>query len=76
MAVLKKLKRLKRLLPRVWIRYLIKYSLINFYRIWIPSYNKVIITRHVYVNKEEVFDGNTKIFQSDVKNIFLEFLLK
>ena len=73
---LKKLNKLKRLLPKVWIRYLIKYLLINLYRIWIPPYNKVIIIRDVYFNKEEVFDSNTEIFKCDIKNISLKYLVK
>ena len=76
MAVLKKLNKLKRLLLKVWIRYLIGYSLINLYCIWIPLYNKVIIIKDVYFNKEEVFDGNTEILKCDIKNISLEHLAK
>ena len=50
--------------------------LINLYRIWIPLYNKVIIIKDVYFNKEEVFDGNTEIFKCDIKNISLEYLVE
>ena len=63
-------------MPKVWIKYLVKYLLIDLYHIWIPPYNKVIITKDVYFNKEEVFDGNTEILKCDVKNISLEHLLK
>ena len=63
-------------MPKVWIRYLMKYSLINLYRIWIPPYNKVIITRDIYFNEEKVFDGSTEIFKYNVKNISLEHLVK
>ena len=76
MAVLKKLDRLKRLLPKACIRYLVKYLLINFYRIWIPLYHKVIITRDVHFNEEKVFDGNTEILKCDIKNISLEYLVE
>ena len=76
MAALKKLNKLKRLLPKVWIRYLIGYSLTNLYRIWIPLYNKVIIIRDVHFNKEEVFDGSTETLKYDIKNIFLKHLAK
>ena len=76
MAALKKLDKLKRLLFKVWIRYLIGYLLINLYRIWIPPYNKVIITRDVYFNEEKVFDGNTEILKCDVKNMSLKYLIK
>ena len=75
-AALKKLNRLKRLSPKVWIGYLIGYLLINLYRIWIPLYNKVIIIRDIYFNKEEVFDGSTEILKCDIKNISLKYLVE
>ena len=74
--MLKKLDKLKRLLLKVWIRYLIGYSLTNLYRIWIPLYNKVIIIRDIYFNKKEVFNDNTEIFKYNIKNIFLKHLVK
>ena len=76
MAVLKKLNKLKRLSPKIWIRYLVRYLLTNLYRIWISPYNKVIITRDVYFNKEKVFNGNTEILKCDIKNISLKYLVK
>ena len=76
MAVLKKLNKLKWLLLKAWIRYLIGYSFINLYGIWIPLYNKVIIIKDVYCNEEEVFDDNTEIFKYDIKNICLKYLIK
>ena len=30
----------------------------------------------VHFNKEEMFDGNTEIFKNNIKNIFLEYLVK
>ena len=63
-------------MPKAWIRYLIGYLLINLYCIWIPPYNKVIITRDVHFNEEEVFDGNTEIFKYNIKNISLKHLVK
>ena len=50
--------------------------LTNLYRIWIPPYNKVIITRDVHFNEKKVFDGNTEIFKCDIKNISLKYLVK
>ena len=38
-------------------------------------YNKVII-KDVYFNKEKVFDGSTEILKSNIKNIFLEYLIE
>ena len=58
------------------IKYLIGYLFTNLYRIWIPPYNKVIIIKDVYFNKEEVFNCNTEIFKCDVKSISLEYLVK
>ena len=63
-------------MPKVWIRYLVKYSLTNLYRIWIPPYNKVIITRDVYFNEEKIFNGNIEILKCDIKNISLKHLVK
>ena len=48
----------------------------NLYRIWIPPYNKIIITKDIYFNKEKVFDNNTEILQYNIKNISLEHLVK
>ena len=39
-------------------------------------YNKVIITRDIYFNKEKVFDGNTEILKCNIKNISLKYLVK
>ena len=52
-----------------------KYLLTNLYRIWIPLYNKIIITKDVYFNEEKIFDGNIKIFKCDVKNISWKHLI-
>ena len=76
MAALKKLNKLKRLLLKVYIRYLIKYLLTNLYRIWIPLYNKIIIIKDIYFNKKEIFNGNTKILKYNVKNISLRYLVE
>ena len=39
-------------------------------------YNKVIIIRNIYFNKEKIFNGNTKILKCDIKKIFLKYLIK
>ena len=39
-------------------------------------YNKIIITRDIYFNEEEIFDGNTETLKCNVKNIFLKYLVK
>ena len=48
----------------------------NLYRIWIPLYNKIIIIKDVYFNEKEVFNGNTKTFKYNVKNVSLKHLVK
>ena len=53
-----------------------RYLLINLYYIWIPLYNKVIIIKDIYFNKEEVFDGSTEIVKYNMKNISLKYLLE
>jgi len=55
-AQLKK-KRLQRFLPKAWIGYLVGYNATGIYRIWIPKLQKVISTRDVIFNEEELFDG-------------------
>ena len=39
-------------------------------------YNKVIIIKDVYFNKEKVFNGNTEILKYNIKNISLKHLVK
>ena len=39
-------------------------------------YNKVIIIKDIYFNKEKVFNGNIKIFKYNIKNISIEYLVK
>ena len=48
----------------------------NLYRIQIPLYNKIIITRDIHFNKEKVLNGNTEILKCDIKNIFLKHSVK
>ena len=35
-----------------------------------------MIIKDIYFNKEEMFNGNTEIFKYNIKNIFLEYLVK
>ena len=53
----KKEDRLLRFQPKAWIGYLVGYSSTNQYRIWVPTQSKVIISRDVYFNEKEVFQG-------------------
>ena len=52
--------RLQRLDPKAWIGYLVGYQASNIYWIWIPSLAKVISTRDVIFNEDEIFSGKTK----------------
>ena len=60
-------KRLDRLSPKAWIGYLVGYSSTNLYRIWLPTRDKVIVTRDVHFNEQSVFDGRLESLQRDVK---------
>ena len=64
---LAKRNRFNRLLPQVWIGYLVGYTLINQFRIWLPIMNKVIITRDIYFNKEYTFDRKFKTLRENIK---------
>ena len=52
--------RLQRLDPKGWIGYLVGYQASTIYRIWIPSLAKVISTRDVIFNEDEIFSGKTE----------------
>jgi len=71
-----KRNRLQRFEPRAWIGYLVGYDSTNIFRIWIPRLNKVIRTRDVTFNEDEVFDGNTEseAIKENIRNISLERL--
>ena len=60
--------------PRAWIGYLVGYSSTNIYRIWNPLANKVISTRDVIFNEEELFSGNIEALKTDCINIRLDEL--
>ena len=62
----KKQQRLQRLNPKAWIGFLIGYSSLNIYRIWIPAQNKVISTRDVIFNKDRFFSRDIKALKDDL----------
>jgi hypothetical protein len=47
--------RLMKLDPRAYISYLVGYDLTNIFRIWIPSFKKVIRTRDVTFNNDTFY---------------------
>ena len=73
-AAQKKSNRLDRLSPKAWIGYLIGYDSTNIYRIWNPVQNRVILTRDVIFNEEEVFPGQTQELMDELRHVNLEEL--
>ena len=69
MDTLARRNRLNRLLPRAWINYLIKYILINQFRIWLLIINRVIIIKDIYFNKEYTFDKKLKTLRKNIRII-------
>ena len=67
MDTLARKNRFNRLLPRAWIGYLIKYILINQFRIWLLIVNKVIIIRDIHFNKEYIFDKKFNTLQKNIR---------
>ena len=64
--------RLQRLDPRAWIGYLVGYRSSNIYRIWVPSMAKVISTRDVIVNEDEIFSGKTEDLMDNLMHSTLD----
>ena len=73
---LKKTQRLKRLEPKTWIGYLVGYNSTNIYRIWNPITGKVVITRDVVFNEDEVFNGDIEDLKKEALRISLKELSK
>jgi hypothetical protein len=69
---LKKAKRSRKLDPKAWIGYLVGYNSTNIYRIWVPLLNKVISTRDVIFNEDELFTGDLEALKDDVREVNLE----
>jgi len=68
-AAKRKEQRLQRLNPKAWIGYLVGYTSSNIYRIWVPLLNKVIFTRDVIFNEDDVFDGNLDHLHNTVREV-------
>ena len=63
---LKKENRLLKLNPNAWIGYLVRYESTNIYRVWNPKANKVIRTRDVTFDEDNLFDGDITKFKDDL----------
>lgn len=72
---MKKDNRLERLNPKAWIGYLIGYASSNIYRIWNPHTNRIVSTRDVNFDEEEVYSGDPEEVKKD-KRVALEQLEK
>ncbi|KAL1996476.1 hypothetical protein VTN49DRAFT_8076 [Thermomyces lanuginosus] len=64
-----KRNRLKRFNPRAWIGYLVGYASSNTYRIWNPVEDKVVVTRDVIFNEDEIFPGKIEDLRNDVREL-------
>src|SRR5205085_7723147 len=71
---LKKTNRLQRLNPKAWIGYLVGYNSTNVYRIWNLVFNKIILSRDIVFNENEMFNGSIKTLKDDIHDIDLEEL--
>jgi hypothetical protein len=65
----RKQQRLHKLNPRAFVGYLVGYQSTNIYRIWNPLLGKVISTRDVIFNEEEVFPGSIEGLKDDFLSI-------
>jgi hypothetical protein len=75
---LKKKNQLQRLNPKAWVGYLVNYNSTNIYRIWVLRLAKVIYTRDVTFNEDEVFNSNieSKSIKENIQNTTLEEFTK
>ena len=68
-----KIPKLRKLLPRAEIGYLVGYDSTNIFRIWIPSRRKVIRSRDVTFNPKLYYDPNeshlTSLLREEVQQI-------
>ncbi len=67
-ALLKR-NRMRKLDPRNWIGYLVGYNSTNIYRIWNPRTNKIIRTRDVVFDEDQIFSGSITDLADDLLKI-------
>ena len=67
--------RLQRFDPRAWIGYLVGYDSTNVYRIWNPTTGKVIRTRDVIFNENEVFSRKIEHLRDDLLHVSTQELM-
>jgi hypothetical protein len=66
--------RLQKLNPKVWLGYLVGYTLSNIFCIWIPIKNRIISICDALFDEEDIFDGKLESLCQDIKEVDLEDL--
>ncbi|KAF4474070.1 Retrovirus-related Pol polyprotein from transposon TNT [Colletotrichum fructicola Nara gc5] len=59
----------QKLNPKAWIGFLVGYQSTNIYRIWNPQTGRIIATRDVIFNEDELFNGNINQLRDDILHI-------
>ncbi|KAG7115870.1 Copia protein like [Verticillium longisporum] len=65
----------QRLNPKAWIGFLVGYQSTNIYRIWNPQTGKIISTREVIFNEDELFNGDLNQLKDDLLHISRQDLI-
>ncbi|KAG6999890.1 Retrovirus-related Pol polyprotein from transposon TNT [Fusarium oxysporum f. sp. conglutinans] len=71
-----KVNRKMRLKPKGWIGFLVGYRSSNIYRIWIPTINRIVNTRDVIFNEDEICNGDWEQFKDDLLEADLKEIAK
>ncbi|EGU72716.1 hypothetical protein FOXB_16775, partial [Fusarium oxysporum f. sp. conglutinans Fo5176] len=71
-----KVNRKMRLKPKGWIGFLVGYRSSNIYRIWIPTINRIVNTRDVIFNEDEICNGDWEQFKDDLLEADLSEIAK
>ncbi|RMZ87426.1 hypothetical protein DV736_g5352, partial [Chaetothyriales sp. CBS 134916] len=58
-----------RLAPKAWIGFLVGYRSSNIYRVWIPTIDRVINTRDVIFNEDEINNGEWTKFRDELLQV-------
>lgn len=69
-----KSNRIQRLNPKAWIGYLVGNNSTNIYRVWNPLANRIVSTRDVIFNEEELFTGDIEALKADCLHVRLDEL--
>ena len=69
-----KRNRRQKLNPKAWIGYLVGYNSTNIYRIWNPTTNRIIATRDVIFDENQLFNGDIQQLKDDLLHVTVEEL--